>query len=93
MGVSRSRQSIAFVKPRVVLLTRWSSGRGYLEAPALVFYFYILYFIIISKILLSELVYSQMWLNLVVDDCQCGNTTTLKKKEKKEALISNWAQI
>jgi hypothetical protein len=33
-----------------------------------------------DKFLLSLLVYSQMWLNFLVDDRQCGNMTNLEKK-------------
>jgi hypothetical protein len=40
-----------------------------------------------NKIVLSWLVYSQTWLNLLVDDRQCGNITKLKGKQNKNTEI------
>ncbi len=30
-----------------------------------------------------------MWLNLLVDDCKCGNTTKLIGKKKKNTGVEN----
>jgi len=41
-----------------------------------------------NKCILSYLVYSQTWLNFLVDGCQCGHSTKLRKKNTEIRLVN-----
>ncbi len=40
-----------------------------------------------SKFLFSSLTYSQIWLILVIDNCQCGLHKKIGKKKKKKTML------